>query len=213
MALRTIIGAIDGSGNEAFRLRGSSATGKGTPVKISGATCTDLAAAAAAVVLLAGDEQAGKIYELGGTAFTMAGLAAEASRQTGKPLTYQDMPVDQYAKALAGAGLPAAFADLLADTSLAAARGDWYTDSTDLPRLIGRPSTPWPPPSPMPSRPAPPTPATPAADTPGQAADPDQRGGLSWPIAHPHGFSQAVQRHTACRWRAARCPRAYAPGA
>ncbi|MFI6494999.1 hypothetical protein [Streptomyces sp. NPDC050564] len=31
---------------------------------------------------------------------------------------------------------------LLADTNLAAARGDWYTDSTDLRQLIGRPSTP-----------------------------------------------------------------------
>ncbi|MFF3336344.1 NmrA family NAD(P)-binding protein [Streptomyces sp. NPDC002888] len=108
--------------------------------KISGATRADLAAAAA-VVLLAGDDQAGKVYELGGTAFTMSDLAAEVSRQTGKPVTYQDMPVDQYAKALTGAGLPAGFADLLADTSLAATRGDWYTDSTDLPQLIGRPST------------------------------------------------------------------------
>lgn len=91
-----------------------------------------------------GAEEAGVavVYELGGTAFTMPDLAAEVSRQTGKPLTYQDMPVDQYAKALAGAGPPEAFADLLADTSLAATPGDWYTDSTDLPRLIGRPSTP-----------------------------------------------------------------------
>ncbi|MET9966937.1 hypothetical protein ABZZ80_13735 [Streptomyces sp. NPDC006356] len=80
----------------------------------------------------------------------MSDLAAEVSRQTGKPVTCQDTPVDQYAKALTGAGLPAGFADLLADTSLAATRDDWYTDSTDLPQLIGRPSTPWPPPSPMP---------------------------------------------------------------
>ncbi|WP_425246322.1 SDR family oxidoreductase [Streptomyces sp. NEAU-NA10] len=108
--------------------------------KISGATRADLAAAAA--VILTSDDQAGKIYELGGTAFTMSDLAAEVSRQTGKPLTYQDLPVGQYAKALADAGLPGAFADLLADTSLAATRGDWYTDSTDLPQLIGRPSTP-----------------------------------------------------------------------
>jgi NAD(P)H dehydrogenase (quinone) len=109
--------------------------------KISGATRADLAAAAAAV-LLAGNDEAGKIYELGGTAFTMSDLAAEVSRLTGNPITYQDMPVDQYAKVLTGAGLPPAFAELLADTSLAATRGDWYTDSTDLPQLIGRPSTP-----------------------------------------------------------------------
>lgn len=29
-------------------------------------------------------------------------------------------------------GVPAAFADLLADTSLAISDGDWHTDSTDL---------------------------------------------------------------------------------
>ncbi|MFJ8108343.1 hypothetical protein [Streptomyces sp. NPDC096132] len=32
-------------------------------------------------------------------------------------------------------------ADLPADTSLAIAHGDWYTPSTDLEQLIGRPAT------------------------------------------------------------------------
>ncbi|MFD5836245.1 NmrA family NAD(P)-binding protein [Streptomyces collinus] len=108
--------------------------------RISGATRADLAAAAA-TVLLAGDDQSGRVYELGGTAFTMSDLAAEVSRQTGTPVVYRNVPVDQYAHVLTSAGLPAAFAELLADTSLAATRGDWYTDSTDLPRLLGRPST------------------------------------------------------------------------
>jgi len=108
--------------------------------KVSGATRADLAAAAA--VVLAGDGHPGKVYELGGTAFTMAGLAAEVSRQTGRHIVYQDMPVDAYAKALAAAGIPESFAGLLADTSLAIARGDWYTDRTDLQQLTGRPSTP-----------------------------------------------------------------------
>ena len=108
--------------------------------KVSGATRADLAAAAA--VVLAGDGHQGQVYELGGTAFTMADLAAEVSRQTGKHITYQDMPVDAYAKTLTAAGIPESFAGLLADTSLAIARGDWYTDRTDLQQLIGRPSTP-----------------------------------------------------------------------
>jgi NAD(P)H dehydrogenase (quinone) len=108
--------------------------------KVSGATRADLAEAAAAV--LAGDGHAGRVYELGGTAFTMADLAAEVSRQTGKHIVYQDMPVDDYAKALTATGIPESFAGLLADTSLAIAHGDWYTDSTDLQQLIGRPSTP-----------------------------------------------------------------------
>jgi len=58
------------------------------------------------------------------------------------PSRYQDLPVDGYAKALAAAGVPEAFAELLADTSFAVTRGDWYTESTDLQLLIGRPSTP-----------------------------------------------------------------------
>jgi NAD(P)H dehydrogenase (quinone) len=107
--------------------------------ELSAATRADLAEAAAAV--LTSDGHAGKAYELGGTAFTMADLAAEVSRQTGKSIVYQDMPVEQYAEALTAAGLPEAFAALLADTSLAIAHGDWHTDSTDLARLIGRPST------------------------------------------------------------------------
>lgn len=105
--------------------------------KLSAATRADLAAA-----VLAGDGHQGKVYELGGTAFTMADLAAEVSRQTDEHIIYQDMPVDDYAKALTAAGIPESFAGLLADTSLAIAHGDWYTDSTDLQQLTGRPSTP-----------------------------------------------------------------------
>jgi NAD(P)H dehydrogenase (quinone) len=108
--------------------------------KLSAATRADLAGAAA--VVLAGDGHAGRVYELGGTAFTMADLAAEVSRQAGKHIVYQDMPGGDYARALAVAGVPESFAGLLADTSLAIARGDWYTDSADLQQLIGRSSTP-----------------------------------------------------------------------
>jgi NAD(P)H dehydrogenase (quinone) len=110
--------------------------------KVSAATRADLAEAAAAV--LARDGHESSVYELGGTAFTMADLAAEVSRQTGKHIAYQDMPADDYAQALTAAGIPESFAGLLADTSLAIAHGDWYTGSTDLQQLIGRPSTPLP---------------------------------------------------------------------
>jgi NAD(P)H dehydrogenase (quinone) len=107
--------------------------------KLSAATRADLAEAAA--VVLAGDGHQGRVYELGGTAFTMADLAAEVSRQAGQHIVYQDMPAEDYARALAAAGIPESFAGLLADTSLAIAHGDWYTDSTDLHQLTGRPST------------------------------------------------------------------------
>jgi NAD(P)H dehydrogenase (quinone) len=108
--------------------------------KISGASRKDLAEAAA--VVLTRDGQDGKVYELGGTAFTMADLAATIGRHVGKPMVYQDLSVDEYAKALAAGGVPEDFAWLLADTSFAITRGDWYTESTDLPRLLGRPRTP-----------------------------------------------------------------------
>jgi NAD(P)H dehydrogenase (quinone) len=108
--------------------------------QISGASRKDLAEAAA--VVLTSDGQEGNVYELGGTPFTMADLAATIGQHVGKPVVYQDLSVDEYAKALAAAGVPEAFAGLLADTSFAATRGDWYTESTDLPRLLGRPTTP-----------------------------------------------------------------------
>jgi NAD(P)H dehydrogenase (quinone) len=72
----------------------------------------------------------------------MADLAAEASAQTGTPIAYQNLPVQEYAKVLASAGLPESFAEILADISLGIARGDWCTASTDLQQLIGRPTTP-----------------------------------------------------------------------
>ncbi|MFD4600864.1 NAD(P)H-binding protein [Streptomyces sp. NPDC058464] len=123
--------------------------GCGADGQVSGATRADLAAAAAVVLTgqghpgnAYGPEGNGRVYELGGTPFTLADVAAEVSRQSGRPLVYQDLPADRYAQALTAQGVPQAFADLLADTSLAIAHGDWYTPSTDLEQLIGRPATP-----------------------------------------------------------------------
>lgn len=107
--------------------------------KISGASRADFAEAAAAVLTSA--NQPGKVYELAGTAFTMSDLAATVARLTGKSVLYQNIAEDQYAKALAGYGVPQVMAEVIADTSAAAERGDWYSGSTDLPRLLGRPST------------------------------------------------------------------------
>ncbi|MDX0484489.1 NAD(P)H-binding protein [Sinorhizobium medicae] len=116
-------------------LIGSAGTGK-----ISGASRDDLAEAAA--IVLTSDDQAGKIYELGGTAWTKADLAATVSQLTGRPLVYQDMPVDAYTQVLVAGGFPQFLAEIIADAGFSATRGDWYTESNDLPRLLGRPSTP-----------------------------------------------------------------------
>lgn len=109
--------------------------------RVSAAARVDYAHAAAAV-LAAPEDQAGKVYELGGDEpFTMAELAAEISAATGKNVTYQDLPAEDYAGLLAGVGVPGAFAEILADSDLGIARGDLLVSTGDLRKLIGRPAT------------------------------------------------------------------------
>ena len=82
------------------------------------------------------------MYELGGEPFTMTELAAEISRQSGKPVTYTDLSPEKYTELLIGAGLPAPFAEILADSDRAAAGGALEVPRTDLEKLLGRPVTP-----------------------------------------------------------------------
>lgn len=108
--------------------------------KVSAAARADYAAAAAAV--LTGDGHAGQVYELGGDhAFTLTELAAEIGKAAGKSIGYQNLPADEYARVLVGAGLPEAYAGILADSDLGIARGDLEVTTGDLRRLIGRPTT------------------------------------------------------------------------
>ena len=108
--------------------------------RVAAATRADYAAAAVSV--LTGTGHAGKTYELAGdVAFTMAELAAEVARQAGKPVVYNDMPAPAYSGALQSTGLPAAYAELLADSDLGIARGELDDRGGDLHRLIGRPTT------------------------------------------------------------------------
>ncbi len=108
--------------------------------KVSGAARADYAHAAASV--LVAEDQAGKVYELGGDhAFSMADLAAEISAATGQAITYNDLPAQEYVGVLTGVGVPGAFAEILADSDLGIARGDLLVSSGDLRRLIGRPTT------------------------------------------------------------------------
>ena len=108
--------------------------------KVSGAARVDYAHAAAAVLVAEG--QAGKVYELGGDeAFTMADLAAEITAATGKDISYNNLPAEDYAGLLKGVGVPGAFAEILADSDLGIARGDLLVSTGDLRTLIGRPAT------------------------------------------------------------------------
>lgn len=107
--------------------------------RVSAASRADYAAAAA--VLIASDGE-NKVYELGGdTAFTLTELATEISKQTKREIVYRDLPVEQYAQAIIGAGFPEPVARVLADADLGIKRGDLLVDSGDLSRLTGRPTT------------------------------------------------------------------------
>ena len=99
--------------------------------------------AAAAVAVLTGKGHENGVYELGGDqAYTLTELAAEVTRQTNKPVIYKNLPQEDYAKALAGFGLPEELAHAIADADAGASRGELYTSSHDLSRLIGRATTP-----------------------------------------------------------------------
>ncbi|EJL88369.1 putative nucleoside-diphosphate sugar epimerase [Herbaspirillum sp. CF444] len=110
--------------------------------RISSAARSDYAEAAA--VVLAGEGQAGKIYELAGdSAYTLTELAAEVSRQSGKTVEYRNIPEADYKAALIGFGLPEAVATLLSDSDTAASGGALFDEGRQLSTLIGRPTTPW----------------------------------------------------------------------
>lgn len=109
--------------------------------KIASATRADYAAAAARVIST--DGHAGKVYELAGdSAWTLSELAAELSKQSGKPVVYQNLSEADFAGALKGVGLPDVFANLLADSDIGASKGGLFDDSHTLSKLIGRPTTP-----------------------------------------------------------------------
>jgi len=116
--------------------------GSASDGRISSADRNDYAVAAA-LVLTATEDQAGKVYELAGDeSYTLADLAAELSKQSGKQVPYTDLPQADFKAALIQAGLPEFVAELLSDSDAAAAKGALFDDGKQLSRLIGRPTTP-----------------------------------------------------------------------
>ena len=125
-----------GSAVAAGALIGSAGEGK-----ISGATREDFADAA--VAALTGDTHEGKTYELAGDeAWTLSDLASELSSQTGKSIAYTNLPEAEYAKALAGFGLPESIAAAIASWDVGASQGALFEKNGTLGKLIGRPTTP-----------------------------------------------------------------------
>jgi len=110
--------------------------------RISSAARADYAEAAA-VVLTSDEDQNGRIYELAGDdAYSLAELAAETARLSGKPVPYRNVPVADYKAALLQAGLPEPMAALFADFDAGAATGTLEEAGGELGRLLGRPTTP-----------------------------------------------------------------------
>lgn len=128
-------------GTVAAALQHGAIAGASGDGRINAASRSDYAEAAAKVV--AGDDLSTRIYELGGQpGFTMAEFAAELSSQTGRDIPFSNMGEADYAGMLAtAAGLPEAFAKVLADSDRGASEGDLSTQSTDLETLTGHPAT------------------------------------------------------------------------
>ncbi len=109
--------------------------------KISSATRADYAEAAALVIM--DEKHIGRTYELAGNeAYTLSDLAAELSKQTGKNIPYKNLPEQEYAQILLGAGLPEVVAKGLASWDVCASHNDLFDDSHELSKLIGRATTP-----------------------------------------------------------------------
>ena len=122
-------------------LAGGAFIGSAGEGRISAAPRLDYAEAAVAVLTGKGHE--GKTYELAGdTAWMLSDLAAEISKQTGKTIAYKNLPEADYAKALAGFGLPEGLAAAIAGWDVGASKGALFDDGKQLSKLIGRPTTP-----------------------------------------------------------------------
>ncbi|MFE5114061.1 SDR family oxidoreductase [Streptomyces sp. NPDC056663] len=111
------------------------AAGKG---RMSPASRAELADAAAEV--LTGEGHAGAVYELGGSrSYTMDDVASAIAQWSGRHVEYGDVTAGEYQAMLMKQGMPEKVSEIFADTQLGIARDEFYVDSGDLARLIGRP--------------------------------------------------------------------------
>ncbi len=109
--------------------------------RISSAPRSDYADAAVAVLTSEGHD--GRTYELAGDdAYTLAELAAEVTRQSGKDVPYVNLPESDYAGILLKAGLPDWLASGLASWDVCASRGALLDEGRQLSGLLGRPTSP-----------------------------------------------------------------------
>ena len=101
-----------------------------------------LIAAAATVAVLTADRPTPGVVELGGDeAWTLADLAAAVAAETGREVSYRDLPAAEHVAALVEVGLPVGTAEFVAGLDQAIAQGALDTGSHALSELTGRPTT------------------------------------------------------------------------
>ena len=109
--------------------------------RFSAAARADFAEAAAVVLSSPGHHN--RTYGLAGDhGYTLAELAAEVSTKSGTTIVYKDLPGTDLAAALTSFGLPQGFAAVVANCDVRAGKGALFDDNKQLPKLIGRPTTP-----------------------------------------------------------------------
>ncbi|HWI21678.1 MAG TPA: SDR family oxidoreductase [Baekduia sp.] len=110
--------------------------------KTSVAARKDYAEAAAVVLATPGHQN--KIYELGGDeSVSLPEIAATFSAVLGRDIPYNRVSPDELVASYVAMGFPEHMAHVFADAEQATGRGVVATDSGDLSRLIGRPTTPF----------------------------------------------------------------------
>lgn len=105
--------------------------------RVASASRTDYAEAGARV--LVGEGQAGKVYELtGSAAWDYAELARTIGELVGRPVAFQNQTLDERKKFLLSVGLPEGIADFVTALDAGIAAGTLEKVSPDLEKLLGR---------------------------------------------------------------------------
>ncbi|MFT4211157.1 MAG: SDR family oxidoreductase [Microbacterium sp.] len=109
--------------------------------RIASAARADYADAAALVLL--GDDQAGRVYELAGdVAWSQDELAAAAAEVLGRDVVHHAVTTQEHIALLEAAGLDVGTAGFVAAMDAGTAAGQLDSDDHTLSTLIGRPTTP-----------------------------------------------------------------------
>lgn len=106
--------------------------------RVASATRSELAEAAAKVLIGDADANAGKIYELCGELWDYRQLAAAVSKVTGKDTVYRPVGAAELKAAMLQTGMPEHIADFVVSLDEGIAKGTLECESGDLADLLGR---------------------------------------------------------------------------